>query len=417
MSTPSNSPDVTVITTSADEVYLGEVAEDVATGAETVKVDLSNSIRLQASVMPGMGGVYAMLKAGALVVLTRAPDGTGNILGVYTDTPASAVAGEAGFQLQDGSAVARLVPGTHPKFEVKQGATVLLSVADNDGLVTTTPTANAIPKASAAGKLAAGWGGAASTLATLNGAGTVVEDPANATATPTASKIPIANASGYLAEGWRRPPIVEVDFGTTAPYTMTVTDEMIAVTTGAVSGDVDLLTAGGCEGKTVCVEKFDSGLGTVSVDPSGAETIDGGGAGVAYVLYVKGQSVTLRSDGTNWLAIGERNHPATRNIPPTTPGAYPYAVRPADETILVVEGGAGVTNAVPLPAATGGGREITFILTAVDAGDFNLTPAAGEQIDALGVNNPFVALDAAGDCVTLKDCAAGYWRTKSGRIA
>jgi hypothetical protein len=63
---------------------------------------------------------------------------------------------------------------------------------------TATPTASKIPIANASGNLAAGWGGAASTLATLNALTKVVEDPANATATATASKIPIADGSGKL---------------------------------------------------------------------------------------------------------------------------------------------------------------------------------------------------------------------------
>lgn len=65
-----------------------------------------------------------------------------------------------------------------------------------------TATANKVPVANSSGKLAAGWGGSANTLATLNGSSKVVEDPANATATPTASKIPIANGSGKLDNGW-----------------------------------------------------------------------------------------------------------------------------------------------------------------------------------------------------------------------
>ncbi len=76
------------------------------------------------------------------------------------------------------------------------------SVVAHGNNFTTTPTANKIPVASATGKLAAGWGGSASTLATLDGSTKVVEDPANATTIPAASKIPIAGGTGKLAEGW-----------------------------------------------------------------------------------------------------------------------------------------------------------------------------------------------------------------------
>ena len=42
---------------------------------------------------------------------------------------------------------------------------------------TPTPTADKVPIADGSGNLAAGWGGAASSLATLDGSGAVVEDP------------------------------------------------------------------------------------------------------------------------------------------------------------------------------------------------------------------------------------------------
>ena len=44
---------------------------------------------------------------------------------------------------------------------------------------TPTPSADAVAVADGAGKLVAGWGGGPSTLATLDGSGNVVEDPAN----------------------------------------------------------------------------------------------------------------------------------------------------------------------------------------------------------------------------------------------
>lgn len=65
-----------------------------------------------------------------------------------------------------------------------------------------TPTANKVPVANSAGKLLAGWGGAASTLATLNASSLVVENPANASVTPTANYIPIANSSGLISSSW-----------------------------------------------------------------------------------------------------------------------------------------------------------------------------------------------------------------------
>jgi hypothetical protein len=72
----------------------------------------------------------------------------------------------------------------------------------SDEIANATPGANEIPKADGSGKLASGWGGSASTLATLDGSSKVVQDPANAQTTPAADKIPLADGSGKLAAGW-----------------------------------------------------------------------------------------------------------------------------------------------------------------------------------------------------------------------
>lgn len=60
-----------------------------------------------------------------------------------------------------------------------------------------TPAADAAVVANGAGKLASGWGGAATTLATLNGAGLVVEDPASS-ALPKWTKYTVA-ATAFTA--------------------------------------------------------------------------------------------------------------------------------------------------------------------------------------------------------------------------
>jgi len=61
-----------------------------------------------------------------------------------------------------------------------------------------TPTASTIPYTTAAGKLQAGYGGTASTLATLNSSTKVVENPASASAAPTANQIPITDSNGEI---------------------------------------------------------------------------------------------------------------------------------------------------------------------------------------------------------------------------
>lgn len=109
------------------------------------------------------------------------------------------------------------------------GTGAILSAAG--GSFNTTPAANKVPVASASGKLAAGWGGAASTLATLNGSTKVVEDPANATATPTASKIPIASSSPAYLNSWISTQVSSLNGGSTTVQTMVAGENIDASTT------------------------------------------------------------------------------------------------------------------------------------------------------------------------------------------
>lgn len=78
------------------------------------------------------------------------------------------------------------------------GSTGALLAAHGLNFSDTGGTANKVPVSNASGKIAASYGGAASSIATLDGSSKVVENPANATATPTASKIAISDASATL---------------------------------------------------------------------------------------------------------------------------------------------------------------------------------------------------------------------------
>ena len=79
-------------------------------------------------------------------------------------------------------------------------------------------------------------------------------------------------------------------------YTAAAGDFVAASNTGTVT---ITLPAGHAADDTIIVKKTGSG-GTVTVDANGAETIDG----VAnYVMSIQYESVTLISDGTNWLIV------------------------------------------------------------------------------------------------------------------
>uniref|UniRef100_A0A6H1ZIX8 Uncharacterized protein n=1 Tax=viral metagenome TaxID=1070528 RepID=A0A6H1ZIX8_9ZZZZ len=243
-------------------------------------------------------------------------------------------------------------------------------------------------------------------------------------------------------------------------------DSTLIVTTG--SGAAVVLTlpaAASYPGKRFRFIKADAGTTAGQIAVAGAETFSG--AASPLLLSTRYHGWDIESDGTNWqtsyltivlpLAASEKAAasgvaslssgslvvqdpanatatPTAAKIPiadaggkmtlgwlhraPTVPGSYPYAVLAADEVITAIEG-TGANNVITLPAATGGGREITVVCIGIDvgAGTLQVDPDGTEQINALGAGVAYTALDAVGDVITLKDCAAGQWWVIGGEVS
>lgn len=206
------------------------------------------------------------------------------------------------------------------------GGTGAATVATGSSF-TATPAANKVPVANASGKLAAGWGGAASTLATLNASAKVVEDPANATATPTASKIPIANGAGKLAEGWMQmtnAQATSLTGGITSPLNTLHAHRMKVF---AASRDMTLASGS---------VTYAHGLGAIPnwvKIYAGAKSADnvysgwsdgmydrvGGNAVAIYSLYQNASQLTFGSDTTNavYITVGYGSQAATCTVDAT----------------------------------------------------------------------------------------------------
>lgn len=82
----------------------------------------------------------------------------------------------------------------------------------------------------------------------------------------------------------------------TGAYTIDNTDCMVDCTAGTFT--VTLPTAVGLEGKYFIVKN--SGIGIITIDAYGSETIDGV---LNKILAVQYESLTMISDGTNWKVI------------------------------------------------------------------------------------------------------------------
>ena len=74
--------------------------------------------------------------------------------------------------------------------------------------------------------------------------------------------------------------------------------EVIYTATGSSAYTVTLPTAASIEGKKIHVKRL--ATANITVDAHGSETID---AAANFVLTTQYSSVTLISDGTNWLII------------------------------------------------------------------------------------------------------------------
>lgn len=87
----------------------------------------------------------------------------------------------------------------------------------------------------------------------------------------------------------------------TSTYTATSADYTIKndATSGAIT--INLPTASGISGRIYTIKKVDSSGNAVTVDPNGSETIDGA---ATYSLATQWKYVTIQSDGTNWIVIG-----------------------------------------------------------------------------------------------------------------
>lgn len=213
------------------------------------------------------------------------------------------------------------------------GGTSAVIVAAGDSF-TETPTANKVPVANSSGKLAAGWGGAASTLATLNGSSKVVEDPANATSTPTASKIPIADGSGDLDVGW-------IPHGTTA-------DKIVKLDGSAKLPAVD--------GSALTnVIKITSGVTSKNLTTTGAQTIAHGLS--ATPKYIK-ISAHYTDNTAQSISLGTYNGTSTNST-------YSF------QTGSVSATGTDTSNVVRL--YSGGTANYAYATAAVDGTNITLT--------------------------------------------
>lgn len=86
----------------------------------------------------------------------------------------------------------------------------------------------------------------------------------------------------------------------TAAYTLTSLDYTVTGDATSAAFTLTLPTAVGITGRIYVLKKIDSSINIVTVDADGSETIDGA---LTYDLTDEGESITIQSDGANWIII------------------------------------------------------------------------------------------------------------------
>lgn len=89
----------------------------------------------------------------------------------------------------------------------------------------------------------------------------------------------------------------------TANYTATSSDGTISVDATSAGVTITLPTAVGISGKIYVIKKVDSSANSVTVATTSSQTIDGS---TTYTMGYQWQSITVQSNGSNWLIIAER---------------------------------------------------------------------------------------------------------------
>lgn len=87
-----------------------------------------------------------------------------------------------------------------------------------------------------------------------------------------------------------------------ATYVLTMADKRVDFTTSTSTLDATLPTAVGCSGKPFTIKKVDQSTGKVVLKTTSSQTIDGL-ASAAIILGTIGDSITVESNGSNWVIV------------------------------------------------------------------------------------------------------------------
>jgi len=103
------------------------------------------------------------------------------------------------------------------------------------------------------------------------------------------------DATAIYPAYWNRTALINTD----SPYTMLAADIIMEVDASSGAVEIDLVAAASYAKRYVIIKCTDS-TNNVTIDPNGAETIDGASS---KILYEDDQCIMIYSDGTNWQTL------------------------------------------------------------------------------------------------------------------
>jgi hypothetical protein len=110
---------------------------------------------------------------------------------------------------------------------------------------------------------------------------------------------------------------VETVSNKTAAYTALTSDSVLTCDATSAAFTVTLYTAVGNSGKKLTIKKIDASTNAVTIDANSTETIDGA---LTLRLSTQYESVTIQSNGTNWIVLARRNTTPWVSYTPTFTG-------------------------------------------------------------------------------------------------
>lgn len=181
---------------------------------------------------------------------------------------------------------------------------------------------------------------------------------------------------------WLPSQVLPAVLSKSANYTVSTADGFdVLIEVDASGGAVTIApyTAVGNAGKRICVKKIDSSANTVTIDPNGAQTIDGS---TTKVLSTQYDSALLESDGANWMIVGLGRVPnLTAVLSKTT--TYSVAVTDGDDVLILADATAGAMS-INLYAVSGqSGKRVTVIKTDTSANAVTIDGSGAETINGL----------------------------------